>query len=41
MPAMSIEPPTLAPPMNADFSSEQKRYLEGFFAGIAAGGVSF
>jgi ferredoxin-nitrite reductase len=24
-----------------DFSAEQKRYLEGFFAGIAAGGVSF
>ncbi len=24
-----------------DFSSEQKRYLEGFFAGVAAGGVSF
>ncbi|HUM47541.1 MAG TPA: hypothetical protein PLD84_11465, partial [Chitinophagales bacterium] len=27
--------------MNTDFSGEQKRYLEGFFAGIAAGGVSF
>lgn len=24
-----------------DFSAEQKRYLEGFFAGVAAGGVSF
>ncbi len=31
-------------PPNADtgdFSPEQQRYLEGFFAGIAAGGVSF
>ncbi|MDB6005015.1 MAG: Ferredoxin--nitrite reductase, partial [Prosthecobacter sp.] len=41
MPAMSIEPPPVASPMNADFSGEQKRYLEGFFAGVAAGGVSF
>ena len=41
MPAMSIEPPIPANPMSADFSKEQKRYLEGFFAGIAAGGVSF
>lgn len=24
-----------------DFNADQKRYLEGFFAGIAAGGVSF
>ena len=38
MPAMSIEPSTLA---NTDFSGEQKRYLEGFFAGVAASGVSF
>ncbi|MBK8093764.1 MAG: NirA family protein [Verrucomicrobiaceae bacterium] len=28
-------------PMTEDFSAEQKRYLEGFFAGIAAGGVTF
>ncbi len=41
MPAMSIESAKLADPMSADFSAEQKRYLEGFFAGIAAGGVSF
>ncbi|MFN0078710.1 MAG: NirA family protein [Prosthecobacter sp.] len=41
MPAMSIEPPTPANSSAADFSAEQKRYLEGFFAGIAAGGVSF
>ena len=42
MPAMSIEAPrvTGAPPVE-DFTGEQKRYLEGFFAGIAAGGVSF
>ncbi|CAN5910758.1 NirA family protein [soil metagenome] len=25
----------------SDFSADQKRYLEGFFAGISAGGVSF
>ena len=44
---MSIAVPSLksssvisAPP-SEDFSNEQKRYLEGFFAGIAAGGVSF
>lgn len=37
MPAMSIE----SPPAGGDFSLEQKRYLEGFFAGVAAGGVSF
>lgn len=30
-----------AQPIGEDFSNEQKRYLEGFFAGIAAGGVSF
>lgn len=30
-----IEPP------GTDFSPEQKRYLEGFFAGVAAGGVRF
>lgn len=41
MPAMSIEPPVLAASTGADFSPEQKRYLEGFFAGVAAGGVSF
>ena len=35
---MSIEPSTLA---TTDFSGEQKRYLEGFFAGVAASGVSF
>lgn len=32
---------TPAAAAGADFSAEQKRYLEGFFAGIAAGGVSF
>ncbi len=32
--------PAMAPPCE-DFSAEQKRYLEGFFAGIAAGGVTF
>ncbi|MES2736871.1 MAG: NirA family protein [Verrucomicrobiota bacterium] len=35
---------TLAiPPSSADknFSAEQQRYLEGFFAGVTAGGVSF
>ena len=37
MPAMSIE----AKAATEDFSTEQKRYLEGFFAGVAAGGVSF
>lgn len=38
----------LLPPTNSaagvnqsDFNADQKRYLEGFFAGIAAGGVSF
>jgi ferredoxin-nitrite reductase len=35
----------LLPPLpgtdSQDFTAEQKRYLEGFFAGIAAGGVSF
>ena len=39
---MSAVPPTAltsAPPV--DFSPEQKRYLEGFFAGVAAQGVSF
>lgn len=42
MPVMSIEPmPALAPAGSADFSAEQKRYLEGFFAGVAAGGVTF
>jgi ferredoxin-nitrite reductase len=30
-----------AQPIGEDFSAEQKRYLEGFFAGIAAGGVTF
>jgi len=30
-----------AQPIGEDFSPEQQRYLEGFFAGIAAGGVSF
>ncbi len=29
------------PPAAADFTDPQKRYLEGFFAGIAARGVSF
>ena len=33
--------PVPAAPDGGDFSPEQKRYLEGFFAGIAAGGVSF
>ncbi len=37
MPATSTEPP----PSSGDFSLEQKRYLEGFFAGAAAGGVTF
>ncbi len=32
---------TSSPSSQAAFSSEQQRYLEGFFAGIAAGGVSF
>ncbi|SKB04246.1 NAD(P)H-dependent nitrite reductase catalytic subunit [Prosthecobacter debontii] len=32
---------TLPSSSTSDFSSEQKRYLEGFFAGIAAGGISF
>lgn len=32
-------PSTLA--SNGDFSAEQKRYLEGFFAGVAAQGVTF
>ncbi len=42
MPAMSIEPRAApAPAGSADFSAEQKRYLEGFFAGVAAGGVTF
>jgi ferredoxin-nitrite reductase len=42
MPAMSIEVPRLtSTPIGEDFSAEQKRYLEGFFAGIAAGGVTF
>lgn len=39
---MSAVPPTAL--LNAapgDFSPEQKRYLEGFFAGVAAQGVSF
>ena len=41
IPVMSID--TAFPPATtgADFSPEQKRYLEGFFAGVAAGGVSF
>jgi ferredoxin-nitrite reductase len=39
---MSIEVPRLtSTPIGEDFSAEQKRYLEGFFAGIAAGGVTF
>ena len=42
MPAMSIDAPRVtSPAIGEDFSAEQKRYLEGFFAGIAAGGVSF
>lgn len=41
MPAMSIDPPALSGDPTADFSGEQKRYIEGFFAGVAAGGVSF
>jgi ferredoxin-nitrite reductase len=28
-------------PKDAGFSAEQQRYLEGFFAGVSAGGVSF
>ncbi len=32
---------SLASVMDADFSGEQKRYLEGFFAGIKARGVGF
>jgi ferredoxin-nitrite reductase len=34
-------PLTLSPPDSPDFSGTQKRYLEGFFAGISARGVSF
>jgi ferredoxin-nitrite reductase len=42
MPAMSIDAPRVtSAPIGEDFTGEQKRYLEGFFAGIAAGGVSF
>lgn len=42
MPEMSIDP-QLAPQAKASagFSTEQRNYLEGFFAGIAARGVSF
>ncbi len=36
---MSIE--LLSPPSSRDFSPDQKRYLEGFFAGVAARGVGF
>jgi len=31
----------LTAPPNQGFSAEQQRYLEGFFAGISAGGVTF
>lgn len=42
MPAMSIDAPRVTTaPIGEDFTGEQKRYLEGFFAGIAAGGVTF
>jgi len=33
--------PAMLAEAGADFTGEQKRYLEGFFAGVAAGGVSF
>ena len=34
---------TIVPQLSTtgDFSSEQKRYLEGFFAGVAVQGVTF
>lgn len=39
---MSTEPTIVAANRPGDsFSNEQKHYLEGFFAGIAAGGVTF
>lgn len=40
LPSLKSSPAMPAPP-GEDFSNEQKRYLEGFFAGIAAGGVTF
>ena len=42
MPAMSTELPAAPSPVSSgDFSGEQKRYLEGFFAALNARGVSF
>ena len=38
---MSISFATPRVPKEAGFSGEQQRYLEGFFAGIAAGGITF
>lgn len=38
---MSISLAAPPVPKEAGFSGEQQRYLEGFFAGVAAGGVSF
>lgn len=37
----ALLPPPPASAVPEGFSPEQQRYLEGFFAGIAAGGVSF
>ncbi len=37
----AVPSPALTNALPGDFSPEQKRYLEGFFAGIAAQGVSF
>ena len=43
--AAAVSPPLIpsAPPLNppGEFTAEQKRYLEGFFAGVAAQGISF
>lgn len=40
-PSIASSNPALSAPSGGDFSPEQKRYLEGFFAGVAAGGVRF
>lgn len=39
--ADTIKSSAVAAPPGGDFSPEQKRYLEGFFAGVSAQGVSF
>ncbi len=42
MPAMTLDHISApARPATGDFSNEQKRWLEGFFAGVKAGGVTF